>query len=141
MQKVNRWLDAIGEDAQNQIRKLVIELHCEEREAIKTYIGFVDHLHAILSDSATVTYQLASQTIEHGILWELGKMFYDRDSMRVPHFDHPMWTMAQIHKLAWTFPRRPGFHIPREYRELRPCLTFGPGLGWFGGKDRTGQRK
>ena len=138
--RVARWLDAIGKEARRQIRTLEIQVHYTEGEEIKTYARFMGDIHKRLPDEATVVYRCASSKYAAETLFELGKIFYDRDPGPIPHFEHRLVATEWSHGNLWaTMSNTPHWlryqllRLPVRNRGSRPSLTFGPGLGWFGG--------
>ena len=140
--RVTKWLDAIGAEARTQIRSLEFQVHDDKAHLMTTrtaYGTFIGDLHARLSDEATVVYRPGPRCHNAAVLWQLGKIFYDKDPARVPEFEHPHWAVSGWNGSVWAVPRtsfRPGW---TKYRVARPSLTFGPGLGFFGERGRRGQ--
>ena len=138
LNRVIEWLDFLGKDIRKQIRTIEIELHCDDVATVKTYAGFIDDLHARLSDEATVVYRTVSQAQGFAMLFELGRIFHARNPARVLHFEHPNWSVIRNHAGLWALTLRDFVYVRTRYRVPGPSLTFGPGLGWFGTKERAG---
>ena len=137
LDRVKRWLDFLGEDTRRQIRKIEIELHCDGLATVETYAGFIDDVHARLSDEATVYYQTVSCARGFAMLFELGRIFQARNPARVLHFKHPNWSLWN-NTNVWASTLQDFVYTPTRYRVPGPSLTFGPRLGWFGKKGRAG---
>lgn len=137
LDRVKGWLNFLGEDTRKQIRTIEIELHYDDQTTVKTYAGFIDDVHASLSDDATVVYRTVSQPQGLAMLFELGRIFQARNPAGVLHFEQSNWSIrnntnvgaSTIYNFVYTRTR---------YRVPRPSLTFGPRLGWFGRKGRAG---
>lgn len=133
LQRVTRWLDAIGAEARKEIRSLEVEVHCDDSTTVKNLTAFVDDFHAKLSDEATVVYRAVSYAeYDTMALWDLGNVFYGRDSTHVPLLEHPEWTASGDDANIWLWTDIQVQHLPNRKSGPRPSLTFGPGLGWFG---------
>lgn len=100
---------------------IIIELHCDDQTTVKTYEGFIDDVHARLSDEAAVVYRTVSQPQGHAMVFELVRIFRARKPVRV--------RASTLQDIVYT---RTGYRVPG------PSLTFGPRLGWFGRKGRAG---
>ena len=137
LDRVIRWLDFLGKDIRKQIRTIEIELHCDDQTTVKTYAGFIDDVHARLSDEATVVYRTVSEPQGLAMLFELSGIFQARNPAGVLHFEQSNWSIrnntnvgaSTIYNFVYTW---------TKYRVPRPSLTFGPRLGWFGRKGRAG---
>ena len=132
IERVKRWLDAIGPQARKEIRRLEIKIHCEDRATAKSFARFIAELHARLPDEATVVYRAVPQNIAKLTLWELYKVFYERDPTLEMVFKSPMWTVGD-HRSMWLAKVSQGQYFPNPHDVQRVSLTFGPGLGWFNG--------
>ncbi len=136
LERVMRWLDAIGVEARKQIRTLEVDLHMEDPTYVKIYARFMVDLHARLSDEATVVYWSVSQKRHFADLWALGNTFYDRDPSRLLRFEYPGRALGPLldrSAIVWTWTEAQVLDYPIKRRDPRSSLTFGPGLGWFGG--------
>ena len=152
LKKVLDWFDTIGVDMQKQVRAIEINLKCEKNIStdMKTYVWFVDNLHAKLSDQATVIYRPISQLrAKHDIsfLYGIGKVIHVRDPSRGPQMDHPNWSIrgsptpgndADNDGGIWAWARNPLVYTPKKRCVERPSLTFWPDQGWFGREAGTG---
>lgn len=138
LERAAQWLDAIGAEAREQIRSFEIDVHMDDAQpfsARTAYGRFMDDLHARLSDEATVVYRPGPRCHNAAVLWDLGKIFYDRDPARVPRFEHPRWSVEGGNGSVWAVPKHrfyPQYYSSTKYRVARPSLTFGPGQGFFG---------
>ena len=145
LKRVTKWLDVIGAEARRQIRSLEIEVHDDNAHLMSprtAYGAFINDLHARLSEEATVVYRPGPRCHNAGVLWELGKIFYDKDLARVPKFEHPHWSVRgwkYWRGSVWALPRDWFLPLPTKSRVARPSLTFGPGLGFFGEQGRRGK--
>lgn len=101
LERATRWLDAIGPEAQRQIRKVEIDLYCAPVMPPREFTQIIDHIHAKLSDEATVVYRSAWRVFESVALWDLGVMFYYKNPARVPLFEHSDFRMAQEGGNVW----------------------------------------
>ena len=136
LKRVMKWLDAIGVEARMQIRSLEIDVHDSNAYWTSTgteFKSFISDLHARLSDEATVVYRPSPRCHNARILWELGKVFYDKDPTHVPKFEHPHWIVDGWNGSVWAFPSYLFVPVSTKYRVARPSLTFESGLGFFGG--------
>ena len=118
-----------------QIRSLEIEVYIGNAHptfARTAYGPFIDDLHAKLSDESTVVYRPGPRCHNAAVLWELGMVFYDRNTARVPKFEHPCWFVPGWNGSVWAVPGSSFIPSSTKYRVARPSLTFGPGLGFFG---------
>ena len=134
-ERVTGWLDAIGEQARRQIRRVEMEIECgkDARLTAEYYAPFIDELHARLPDEATVVYRaLGSERRQLKLLWELGKIFHGRDARRTPLLEYHRFSMDMQGATLWvsTWIQH---EIDLEGLYARPSLKFGPGQGWFGG--------
>ncbi len=132
IERVKRWLDAIGPQARKEIRRLEIKIHCEDQTTVKSFARFMDEIHARLPDEATVVYRAVPEKMAKLILWELGKVFYDRDHTRGMVFQSPRWTFGD-RRVMGGLNRSQGQYFPNRHDTQRVSLTFGPGMGWFNG--------
>lgn len=119
LERLSRWVDAIGVDMQQQIRTPVFSMICGDSPKVTVYTRFIEDLHARLSDRATVIYRGWGISLreEHAVLSELADVFQDRDTMRKPRFEHATLPVGQEYVSSC---------------DRGPSLTFGPGAGWFG---------
>ena len=136
LERVIRWLDAIGAEARREIRSLEVEVQCDDPTAAEKITPFMDDLHAKLSDKATVVYRAASrQEYDTLVLWYLGKVFYGRDPTHAPLLVHPEWKASGDDANIWLWTNfQMHRDCPNRKRAPRPSLTFEPGLGWFGNR-------
>lgn len=137
LDRVKRWLDFLGKDTREQIRTIEIELHCDDQTTVKTYAGFIDDVHARLSDEATVVYRTGSRVRGLAMLFELGRIFQARNPARVLHFEHPNWSIRN-NTNVWALTLQDFVYTRTRDRVPGPSLTFRPRLGWFGRKKRAG---
>ena len=137
LDRVKRWLDFLGKDTREQIRTIEIELHRDDLTTVETYAGFIDDVHARLSDDATVVYRTVSRARGFAMLFELGRIFQARNPARVLHFEHPNWSLRN-NTNVWASTLQDFVYTRTRYRVPGPSLTFGPRLGWFGRKERAG---
>ena len=140
LERVIGWLDAIGPQARKQIRKIEIELHCDDLREMGNYAPFVHDLHARLPDEATVVYRSASRYLDQQVLLlkELGKKLFSGDPIRLARLGAAHWFRKRGGASPWEVYL---FQLYDEHGRRReeegPSLTFGPGQGWFGGVSRS----